>query len=108
MLIYTIIAYSALIMSIVSFIIALKGRTIFYWVSALSIYLFSFLSGFSIGQITVGLTFIPITLGVAVSLGWIRQNFHHALFTGLGVAIGVIMVAFWGNKLFYPIFIWFN
>lgn len=108
MLIYTIIAYSALIMSIVSFIIALKGRTIFYWFSALSIYLFSFLSGFSIGQITVGLTFIPITLGVAVSFGWIRQNFHHALFTGLGVAIGVIMVAFWGNKLFYPIFIWFN
>lgn len=108
MIIYTIIAYSLLLISFLAFFVALKGRLIFYWISALAMYIFSFLGGFSIGQITVGLTFIPLTLGFASMLGWIRQNFHRTLFAGLGFVLGIFMVILVGNNLFYPIFMWFG
>lgn|SRR5690625_2754623 len=108
MYIYTIIFYLTFIISCTTFILALKECPTLYWISALSIYIYSFLGGFSIGQITVGLTFIPLTLAIASSLGWIRRNYHRALFSGLGFVIGIYAVVFIGNELFYPILMFFS
>jgi|SRR5690625_5291261 len=108
MFIYTIIAYSALLISIITFIIALNKRPVFYWISALSIYIFSFLGGFSIGQLTVGLTFIPLSLAIASMFGWTRNKIQNALFAGLGFVVGFFMVILVGNTLFYPIFIFLS
>lgn len=74
MVIYSVIAFSALILAIVSTFAAIKGKYQFYWISAIAIYVFSFLAGFSIGQITVGLTFIPLTLVIGHSFGWIKKQ----------------------------------
>src|SRR5690625_7733168 len=72
--ILTILAYSLLFIAIISFVFAIMYHYHFYWLSALSIYIFSFLGGFSIGQITVGLTFIPLILAIGHSFQWIKSQ----------------------------------
>jgi hypothetical protein len=44
--IFSIIAYSALVIAIVSLIFAISGRHRLYWISAIAIYIFSFIAGF--------------------------------------------------------------
>lgn len=108
MLIFSVIAFSALVVAIVSLYFALKGKYQFYLVSAICIYIFSFLADFSIGQITVGLTFVPLTLAIGHSFGWIKNKTHSVIFLCIGIIIGYLMVIFVGKLLFYPLFPLFN
>jgi hypothetical protein len=102
--IFSVIAFSSLVLSIVSLVFAIRGKHQLYWISAIGIYIFSFLAGFSIGQLTVGLTFIPITLAIGYSLGWIKSKGHSIFSLFLGTLIGALMVVYVGNALFYPLF----
>ena len=106
--IFSVIAFSALFIAIVSMFFAIRDKYQYYWVSAVGIYSFSFLAGFSIGQMTVGLTFIPLTLAIGYSFGWIKNKMHSIIFLCLGVLIGFLMVIYVGNLLFYPLFLLFN
>jgi hypothetical protein len=106
--IFSVIAFSALIVAIVSIFFAIRGKYQFYWISAIGIYIFSFIAGFSIGQITVGLTFIPLTLAIGYSFGWIRNKIHSSIFLCLGILIGFLMVLYVDDAwLFFP-FCFFN
>ncbi len=103
MLIFTVIAFSALIIAIVSTFAAIKSKYQFYWISAIGIYIFSFLAGFSIGQITVGLTFISLTLAIGYSLGWIKNKMHSRIFLCIGILIGFLLVFYVDDAwLFFP------
>ncbi|MGM0901176.1 MAG: hypothetical protein ACQEXB_08760 [Bacillota bacterium] len=103
---FSFIAFSALVIAIVSVFFAIKGKYQFYFVSALGIYLFSFIAGFSIGQLTVGFTFIPLTLAIGYTFGWIKTKKHSMTFVNLGVFIGILMVVFVDDAwLFLPF--WF-
>jgi hypothetical protein len=106
--IFSLIAFSALFISIVSIIFAIKGKHQFYWISSLGIYIFSFLAGFSIGLVTVALTFIPLTLAIGYSFGWIKTKTHRIISLGFGILVGSLMVIYVGNWLFYPLFFLFN
>jgi len=101
---FSIIAFSSLVIAMISTYFASKGSSRLYWVSALAIYIFSFLAGFSIGQITVGFTFIPLALAIGYSFRWIKNKTDSMYFICLGVLIGFLMVSFVGNFLFYPLF----
>ncbi|HHY72158.1 MAG TPA: hypothetical protein GX497_02805 [Bacillus bacterium] len=106
--IFSVIAFSALIVAILSLFFAIKGKYQLYWMSAIGIYIFSFLAGFSIGQITVGLTFIPLTLAIGHSFGWIKNKRNFIIFLFSGVIIGFLLVVYVGNYLFYPFIPLFN
>jgi hypothetical protein len=90
----TAIAYWSLIVSVVSAIFAIKGTPQLYWISALGIYIFSFLAGFTFGQFTVGLTFIYLSLAIGFSLRRIKGKADYSLFAGAGTIIGIIIVTF--------------
>jgi len=84
----------------------IRGKYRFYWLSAIGIYIFSLIAGFSIGQMTVGLTFIPLTLAIGYSFGWIKSKTHSNIFLCLGILIGVLMVLYVDDAwLFYPLFL---
>jgi hypothetical protein len=105
----TVIAYGALFLAFIPIVIAVKGRPKYYWYSALGFYIFSFLAGFSIGQITVGLTFIPLSLAIGYSIGWIKKKLHIIFFLLLGVLIGITMVLFVEDRwLFFPLIPFFG
>lgn len=91
-------------MAIVTFAFAMAGRHQLYWISALGTYIFSFIAGFSIGQLTVGLAFIPLTLAIGHYFEWIKNRMHGFIFLFLGIVIGVLMTVYVGNVLFYPLF----
>src|SRR5690625_6555113 len=99
--ILTILAYSLLFIAIISFVFAIMYHYHFYWLSALSIYFFSFLGGFSIGQITVGLTFIPLILAIGHSFQWIKSQTQGLILMAAGCLIGLLSVVFIGNYIFY-------
>ncbi len=104
--IFSVIAFSALVIAIVATILAIKGKYQLYWISAVGIYTFSFLAGFSIGQITVGLTFIPLTLAIGYSFGWIKNKISNIIFISIGILIGFLMVLYVDDAwLFFPF--WF-
>jgi hypothetical protein len=108
-IIFSLIAFSALIISIVSTFLAIRGKYQFYWISAIGIYFFSFIAGFSIGQMTIGLTFLPLTLAIGYSFGWIKNKIHSIIFLCLGILIGFLMVLYVDDAwLFYPLLPLFN
>ncbi|UOQ50046.1 hypothetical protein MUN88_08285 [Gracilibacillus caseinilyticus] len=103
MLIFSVIAYTSLILAIVSLLLAIRGKYLYYWVSALAMYLFSYIAGFSIGQLTVGFTFIPLALAIGHSFSWIKNTSHSMMFLCLGMAAGFILVFYVDNYwLFLP------
>jgi len=104
--IFTIIAFFILIVAVLSLLIAISGKRQFYWISAFGIYVFSFIAGFSIGQLTVGLTFIPLTLAIGFSSGWIKTKVDYLLAVGVGFLLGVIVVIFVDDYFtFFPFWI---
>lgn len=84
----------------------MKGNYRLYWLSTLGMYIFSFIAGFSIGQLTIGLTFIPLSLAIGHTLRWIKNRLHSMLFLFIGVLVGVILILFVDDTwLFIPF--WF-
>ncbi|WP_339147166.1 MULTISPECIES: hypothetical protein [unclassified Sutcliffiella] len=104
MLIYSVIAFSAFTISIATTILAAKGKPQFYWVAALGIYIFSVLAGFSIGQITIGFTFVLLALALGYTVNIIRSKIHFTTCLGLGIIVGFVAVVFIDDFwIFYPI-----
>jgi len=94
---------------IIGIYLAIIGRTFFYWIAALGIYIFSFIAGFSIGQWTVGFTFVPLALAIGHSTGWIKRKTHRMIFLSSGVIIGCLLVLFVDDgSLFYPFWFFMN
>ncbi|CAG9621275.1 hypothetical protein [Sutcliffiella rhizosphaerae] len=83
MIIFTFVAILALIILIVSLVLALNGKHTFYWIAAVAVYIFSALSGFSIGQLTVGFTFVFLALAIGYSLRLLKNNYQ--LYTWLDI-----------------------
>lgn len=102
---FSIIAFSALMATIVSTFFVIIGRHQLYWIAAIGIYIFSFIAGFSIGQLTVGLTFILLSLAIGYSFHWLRSKSRLSICLSSGVLIGLLMVLFVDDYwLFYPLF----
>jgi sulfite exporter TauE/SafE len=84
-------------------VLAAKGNRKLYWVAAVAAYIFSFIAGFSIGQLTIGLVFIPLLLAIGYTLNLIKNKIQAALFLLLGIATGVVMVLYVDDAwLFFP------
>lgn len=105
--IFSAIAFSSLIAASVSALFAARGKHQLYWISAIGIYIFSFVAGFSIGQLTVALAFVPLALAIGYSFGWITNKTQRAIFACAGALIGLLMAAYAGSALFYPLFLLF-
>jgi hypothetical protein len=101
--IFTFILLLAFLVTIVTMVLAMKGNHKLYWVAALASYIFSFIAGFSIGQITVALVFIPLSLAIGYSLNLIKNKLTGGLFLGLGIIIGIALVLLVDDAwLFFP------
>lgn len=79
---------------------AIKGNHRLYWVSAVSIYLFSFLTSFTIGLLTVGLSFVSLVLAIGYSFDWIKGKMNLVTFLGIGILIGFLMIYYVRDDLF--------
>ncbi|SFB28641.1 hypothetical protein SAMN04488072_11340 [Lentibacillus halodurans] len=104
----TFIAYTLLLMTLVFVVLAVMGRYQMYWAAALSNYIFSFLAGFSIGQLTVGLTFVFLMLAIAHSFNRIKNRLHYMGFLLSGLVIGALLLIFVKSWLFWPFWVLIN
>ena len=102
-MLFSILAFFTLFIFILTAVIAINGNHKYYWVAAVSIYIFSFFSGFSVGQVTVGLTFIMLTLAIGYSLKWIKTKVHTTIFVVIGFLIAYLLITFVDDGyIFYP------
>jgi hypothetical protein len=99
---FTAIAYGSLLVCVMSVIFAIKGAHQLYWISAVGIYVFSFIAGFTIGQITISFTFVFLSLAIGYALGRIKGKAHYVLFAGVGIITGFLMIVFVGSWVFLP------
>lgn len=103
-MIFSVIAYTTLLISIVLIFFAIKGKHQLYWIATIGIYFFSFITGFSIGQITVGFTFVLLALAIGYSFKLIKNKLHFTTCLGVGFLVGFFMIAFVDDSwLFFPI-----
>ncbi len=103
-MLFTVVAFLALLLAVAATLLAVIVNPRFYWAAALGIYVFSFLAGFSIGQFTVALTVLFLALAVGYSSGKIRSGMQFSVFSGIGILLGIAMVAFVDDYwIFYPI-----
>ncbi|WP_164669848.1 hypothetical protein [Virgibacillus doumboii] len=101
----TYVFYTLVSVTLISVAFAIKGdhQARLYWIAALTSYVLSFLGGFSVGQITVGFTFVFVMLAIAHSFNWVKNGLYYAGFLMLGLVIGGIMVFFVDDYwLFFP------
>ncbi|WP_163103051.1 hypothetical protein [Peribacillus alkalitolerans] len=104
MFIFSVIAFTALIGLIVSIILAIKGKHQFYWFAAIGIYIFSLIGAWSIGQFTVGLTFVLLALAIGYTLNLIKTKLQYTTFVVVGFLVGFLMIAFVDDYwLFFPL-----
>lgn len=100
---FTFIFYGFVLITLISLVLAIKGEPKMYWGAALCTYIFSFLGGFSIGQLTVGLTFVFIVLAIAHSFNLVKSGIYYVAFLVLGLVIGGITVVYVDDAwLFFP------
>jgi len=108
MFIFTVIAFTSLIIAVVAIVMAVRGKRNHYWTAAAAIYIFSFLAGFSIGQLTVGITFVLVVLALGYSLKLIKTHLQLFTFLFAGMATGILLVMFVDDYwLFYPFTVFF-
>jgi hypothetical protein len=104
MSIFTIIAFSSVFVAIFSIYFAIFGYHYLYWLAAIAIYVFSCLSAFSIGQKTVGLTFVLLALAIGGSLNFLNNMLQFMICFLVGLGIGVLMVLYVDDAwLFFPL-----
>lgn len=103
-MIFSLIAYLSLFLFLVTTIFAIKGDHKYYWFAAIFIYIFSMLGAFSVGLMTVGLTFILLTLAIGYSFQWIKTKRHALIGLGIGIVIAYILVVYVDDAyLFFPL-----
>jgi hypothetical protein len=108
MSLFSVLAYLALFIALISIFLAAMGKHPFYWLAAAGIYTFSSLAGFSIGLFTVPFAFTALALAIGFLFKWIRHPRQYFLFTLGGLVIGICAVRLAGNWLFYPFFYLFG
>jgi len=100
----TIIFYGTLFVAILSIVFAIIVSYHFYWLAAVAIYTFSLIGGFSIGQATVALVFIPIVMGIGHALKRVNTNLEALVYLGFGCILTSLVLFFkMGNYLFYAV-----
>jgi len=73
-IIFSVIAITSLIIAILATFFAAKERYQLYFVSVLGILIFTYLYGFTVGQMAVCLSFIPITIAIQYSVRLVRNR----------------------------------
>jgi hypothetical protein len=101
---FSVIALAAFLIAILSIRMAIKGNYKHYWIAALGCYIFSLIAGFSIGQVTVGLTFVLLTMAIGYTFQLIKNRSQLITFVSFGFWVGILMVVlvddYW---IFYPL-----
>jgi hypothetical protein len=82
-----VIFYGLVLFTVIAAGLGVSGRPRWYWWAALSWYICSFLSSFSIGLLLLSLTFALASLALGHSLGLIRAWWHAAGAVALGVGL---------------------
>ncbi|MFD1416946.1 zf-HC2 domain-containing protein [Oceanobacillus jeddahense] len=102
--IFSVLAYVLLASSLFIFIWKVDGKSKKYWISAIFMYVFSALAGFSIGLYTVAIAFILFSLAIGHSFGKIKKRRHAIISIVIAIIIWWIVIHLYnGFWIFYPV-----
>ncbi len=87
-----VLTFGSLVITSLSILLAIEGRKWLYWVGGISMYFFSFMTGFSIGLYALGISFAIFALALAHTMKWIT-SFRSSFITV------IIALAIWGASI---------
>jgi len=100
----SIVYYSLAILTLACAALAIVRSPRWYWAAALLSWIVSFLGAFSIGLLTLALTFVFLALAIGNQFDWIKTRIHGLVAVLAGVAVWVVAIAtvddYW---LFFPL-----
>lgn len=102
--IVTLLVVVSLIVSVVSTIVALStGKPKAYWFAVGSLYLFSMLSGFSIGQLTIAFVLVLLLLAIGSTARLMKNAMQFTAWLGAGILFSIVMMSYVDDRwLFFP------
>lgn len=103
MSIFGFIAFVMLILTAVFLVAAVQHHPGWYWAAGTMIYVFSFLGSFSIGLLTLSLTFCCFALAIAHQFRWIAQWKDRLITIVSALAAWLICIRYIDDQwLFFP------
>jgi hypothetical protein len=87
LLIFVIIFYLSLGITILTIILALKKNPKYYWIGGFTSYLFSFIGSWSIGIYTLSIAFALFALAFAHTMRWIKNPLYSMVVIFVSVVI---------------------
>lgn len=104
MLIFSILFYLLVGITILAVVLALKINPKYYWIGGLTSYFFSFLGSFSIGIYTLSITFVLLALALAHKMGWIKNHWHSMLVIVISLVVWILSILTIDDAwLFFPV-----
>ena len=102
----TVIALYSLILALVAFFLGIEHSPKWYFVSAFAMYIFSFMTGFSIGRYMLNVTFSLLALALAHLLVKTRQKFWSLLLSAVSMIIGFSVWALISMFVQFSVMFW--
>ncbi|KLU62922.1 hypothetical protein CEB3_c06740 [Peptococcaceae bacterium CEB3] len=88
----TFIAFGSLGVALLTFLLGILHNPKWYYISALMMYIFSFMTGFSIGYYVLSVTFALLALALAHSIVKVNRNLWNVLLSVVALIVGYV---FW-------------
>ncbi|AQQ55054.1 hypothetical protein B0X71_08440 [Planococcus lenghuensis] len=100
----TLLVVVSFIVSVVSIIVALStGKPKTYWIAVGSLYVFSMLSGFSLGQLTIAFVLVLLLLAIGSTVKLMKNATQFTAWLGAGILFSVVMMSYVDDRwLFFP------
>jgi|GEM_PF-1911158 len=100
LVIFSILAYLMLAVTGLAVWLAVKGDKKYYWVGGIAMYFFSFIAGFSIGLLTLSISFVLLALAITHRMRWVNNSWH-------SVATVIVAIVAWGGSVNFIDDYWF-
>jgi len=102
-LIFSILFYLSVGITFFLILLSIKKHPKYYWLGALTSYIFSFLGSWSIGLYTLSITFVLLALAFSHKMGWIKSIFHSLVVIVISLLIWFLSITFIDDYwLFFP------
>lgn len=100
----TLLVVVSFIVSIVSIVAALyTGKPKAYWLAVGSLYVFSMLSGFSFGQLTIALVLVLLLLAIGSTVKLMKNATQFTAWLGAGILFSIVTMSYVDDRwLFFP------
>ncbi|MDQ7094030.1 hypothetical protein REC12_10560 [Desulfosporosinus sp. PR] len=102
----TFVAFGSLGVALLTFLLGILHNPKWYYISALMMYIFSFMTGFSIGYYVLSVTFVLLALALVHSIVKVKRSVWNVLLSSVALIVGYVFWLIISSYIPYSQFYW--